>query len=356
MAEDSTPKTGVLLIQLGTPEAPRSPEVRTYLEEFLNDPYVIDSHPIARWLLLNLIILPRRPKASAEAYQQVWTPEGSPLLVHTEALAEAVRPKLADYPVAIGMRYGQPSLAKGLDELVQAGCQRIIALPLYPQEAWSSTRTAVEKAREDLLRIAPSAELLFVPPFFDDEGFLEAGAEVARTLLADFRPDHHLFSFHGLPARHIQKADPSGTWCLQKADCCEQMQAQNKRCYRAQCLFTARALASRLDIPDEAWTMGFQSRLTRGWIEPFSDVILVDLAKAGTKRLAVFCPAFVADCLETLEEIAIRAKEDFLAAGGEDLILIPSLNSTPRWVDAVVDLVRKRDRGELGDIDYSMFR
>jgi ferrochelatase len=351
-----SPKTGVLLIQLGTPEAPRTPEVRRYLEEFLNDPYVIDSHPLVRWMLLNLIILPRRPKHSAAAYAQVWEEAGSPLMIHSLALRDRLRERTPTRHVALGMRYGKPSTKSALAELVDAGCERIVAIPLYPQEAWSSTRTAVEKAREELAAISSEVELLFVPAFFDDEGFLEASAAVARPVLDTFSAEHYLFSFHGLPARHIRKADPSGTWCLQKPHCCDEINDQNRRCYRAQCAHTARELAARLEIPAEAWTMGFQSRLTRGWIEPFSDHLLVELAQKGVKRLVVFCPAFVADCLETLEEIAIRAREEFIAAGGDDLRLVPSLNASSRWVEAVDNLVTLRQEGKLGDIDYSHFK
>ena len=335
--------TGLLLINLGTPDAPTTPAVRRYLREFLSDPRVIDINAVGRALLLHLVILPRRPAKSAEAYRKVWDEKrGSPLLAHSKDLAAGVQAKLgAPWRVELAMRYGNPSIASGLEALRAAAVDRIVVLPLYPQYAMSSTATSVERVKE--LATTGTPALDFVPAFYADEGFLAAFTAVAKPALADARPDHVLFSFHGLPERQIKKLDPTGTHCLQSATCCDAITSANTNCYRAQCYATARELASRLAVTD--YTVCFQSRLGRTpWIKPHTDVLLDELAKQGKKRLAVLCPAFVADCLETLEEIGIRAREQFKAAGGEELTLVPSLNATPAWIDAVCALAERHAR------------
>jgi ferrochelatase len=334
--------TGLLLCNLGTPEAPTEGAVRRYLREFLSDPRVIDINPVGRWLLLNLIILPRRPKKSAEAYQKIWTPQGSPLLIHGRGLADAVRTRLGGgWAVALGMRYGRPSLASALAELRQAGATQVVVLPLYPQEADSTTGSTVAEVRRVAGRLGLGDGLSFIEGFHDHPGFLDAFAEVGRPLLASAKPAHVLMSFHGLPERHLRKADPTGRHCLTKVDCCDRIGEANRHCYRAQSYATARALAARLALPDGTWSVSFQSRLGRAqWIRPYTDATIAELAARGKKRLLVICPAFVADCLETLEEIGLRAREQFRAAGGDELTLVPSLNTSPVWCDAVVQIVR----------------
>jgi protoporphyrin/coproporphyrin ferrochelatase len=327
--------TGLLLINLGTPDAPTTPAVRRYLREFLSDPRVIDIHPVGRALLLNLIILPFRPAKSAHAYRSIWDPaRGSPLLAYSRDLAAGVAAKLGPaWHVELAMRYGKPSLPAAIDALRAAAVDRIVVLPLYPQYAASSTATSVARVMELVGARWDTVPLDFVPAFHADEGFLAAFSAVARPVLADAQPDHVLMSFHGLPERQIKKSDPTGTHCLE-AGCCDAITTQNASCYRAQSYATARALATRLGVRD--YTVCFQSRLGRTpWITPHTDVLIDELAKQGKKRLAVLCPAFVADCLETLEEIGIRAREQFKAAGGDELVLVPSLNASPGWIDAV---------------------
>ncbi len=338
-----TSKTGILLVNLGTPDAPEAGPVRRYLREFLSDPRVLDINPVGRWLLLNLIILPTRPSKSAEAYAKIWTDEGSPLLVHGQALAEQVRKAMPDGPpIELAMRYGSPSIADGLRRLRDAGCDRLVVCPLYPQYASSSTGSSVEAVYKQAAELWNTPFITVVPPFYDDPGFIAALAAVGRPVLEQLQPDHVLLSYHGLPERHMLKSDPTGQHCLQSKGCCDAIVPANAQCYRAQCYATSRALAAALELSPDAYSVSFQSRLGRTpWIKPYTDEVLVELAKAGTKRVAVFCPAFVADCLETLEEIGMRAKEDFVAAGGEDLRLVPGLNAHPRWVDAVVSLVRE---------------
>ncbi|HVK88596.1 MAG TPA: ferrochelatase [Kofleriaceae bacterium] len=333
---------GLLLINLGTPDEPTTPAVRRYLREFLGDPRVLDMNSVGRALLLNAVILPTRPAKSAEAYRAIWDAErGSPLLYHSRDLVTAVAERLgAEWRVELAMRYGKPSIERGLDALVAANVDRIIVLPLFPQYASSSTGTAVARVMELAGKKWNVPALDVVPAFFDDPGFLDAFAAVGRPALDAAAPDHVLFSFHGLPVRQITKTDATGAHCFASASCCDTL--ANPHCYRAQCYATARWLAQRLALPAERYTVTFQSRLGRTpWIQPFTDVVLDELAKAGTKRLAVFCPAFVADCLETVEEIGIRAKAQWKAAGGEELVLVPSLNATPAWVDAIAAIAER---------------
>jgi len=336
-------RQGLLLVNLGTPDAPQTRAVRRYLREFLSDPRVLDIPALARWALLELAILPTRPARSAAAYRKIWTAEGSPLLVHGRALAARLEPALgAGWVVQLAMRYGNPSLASAMEKLAASGVRTITVLPLYPQYASSSTGSTLERVYALAGKAWNVASLRAVPPFFDSPGFLEAWADVARPALAQARADHVLFSFHGLPERHVRKSDVSGRHCLQSPGCCDVQVPENRWCYRAQCFSTARALSARLGLAPAETTVSFQSRLGRTpWLKPYTDLLLPELAQKGVRRLAVVCPAFVADCLETLEEIGIRAREDFLRAGGEALTLVPSLNAHPAWVRAVVQLVRE---------------
>lgn len=340
------PVTGLLLCNLGTPDDPSPSSVRRYLRQFLSDPRVLDIHPLARWALLNLIILPTRPAKSAAAYRQIWDQRGSPLLAHSQDLAAAVRERMGPgWAVELGMRYQRPSIASAIDKLRAAGADRVVVFPLYPQYSASSTGSSNQEVFRIVSRFWVTPALSFLEPFYQDRGFIDAFAEQGAPILARERPDHVLMSFHGLPERHMRKADDSGRHCLASDGCCDRMLEVNRNCYRAQCYATARALAGRLALPPGAFSVSFQSRLGRTpWIRPYTDLVLPQLAAAGQRRVVVFCPAFVADCLETLEEIGIRARRDFLAAGGESLTLVPSLNATPRWVEAVVALAR----GEAG--------
>ena len=336
------PVTGLLLCNLGTPDDPSPGAVRRYLRQFLADPRVLDINPVGRWALLNLIILPFRPAKSAAAYQKIWTQAGSPLLTHSQDLVRQVRARLgADWAVELGMRYQQPSIESALGNLRRAGADRIVVFPLYPQYSASSTGSSVEEVFRVVAKQWVTPSLAVVEPFYDDPGFIEAFAIRGREVIAAERPDHVLFSFHGLPERHMRKADATGTHCLQSEDCCARIVPANRHCYRAQCFATAHALAARLPLAPGSFGISFQSRLGRTpWIRPYTDIVLPELARQGKRRVVVFCPAFVADCLETLEEIGIRAQHDFKAAGGESLALVPSLNATPAWADAVVRLVR----------------
>jgi len=336
-----TTREGVLLANLGSPDAPRTPEVRRYLREFLSDPRVIDIPAVPRWLLLNLFILPFRPRKSAEAYRKVWMEDGSPLLVHGNALRHELEARL-DLPVALGMRYGKPPIADAMRALRARGVDRIVVLPLYPQIASASSGAVLEKVFAEAGRAQNVPDLVTVPAFFDDAGFIAAWEAVGRPVLERLKPDHVLFSFHGLPERQIRKADASGSHCLTHATCCDALGSVNRNCYRAQCFATARKVAEAFGLGPDRYTVAFQSRLGGDpWIKPYTDHLLREFPSKGVKRLVVFCPAFVADCLETLEEIGLRGRDTFLAAGGDTFAMAPSLNATPRWVEAVADLVRK---------------
>ena len=330
---------GLLLTNLGTPDSPATGDVRRYLGEFLWDKHVLDINPVGRWLLLHGIILRLRPKKSAHAYSKVWTERGAPLLFHTEDLAQKVSPLMGpDWKVAIAMRYGRPSLADGLEALLADGpLETLTVLPLYPQYASSTTFSTFERLDELLeKRGGPKPALRVVRDFFTDPGFIGAQAEVARPLLDAFKPDKILYSFHGLPERHLSRIHPEA---CRFDTCCDAISARNALCYRAQSFATARALAKTLG--DGEPLVAFQSRLGKiPWIRPYTDEMLTELPKQGIKRLAVLCPSFTADCLETLEEIGLRAKEDFIAAGGEDLLAIPCVNSHPSWARAVVELAK----------------
>jgi protoporphyrin/coproporphyrin ferrochelatase len=344
--------TGVIITNIGTPDSTAVGDVRRYLREFLSDPRVVDINPVGRWLLLNLIILPFRPAKSAHAYQSIWMQDsphgGSPLLHWTREFEKRLAADLgAGYVVETGMRYGNPSLASALDKLHKAGCERIAVLPLFPHYSPSSGGSALEGAYTLAAQMWNVPNLAAVPPFFDDAGFIEAFAAKGQPVIAEIEADYVLFSFHGVPERQIEKSDesPAGQrHCLASADCCATITMANRNCYRAQCYATARLIAGKLGLGPEGgrWSVSFQSRLGRTpWIRPYTDEVLPELAKKGVKRVAVYCPAFVADCLETLEEIGIRAKEDFTAAGGDDLRLIPSLNDDAAWVSVAARLVRQ---------------
>ncbi|MFT7623097.1 MAG: ferrochelatase, partial [Myxococcota bacterium] len=311
-------RIGVLLINVGTPDSTDVGDVRRYLREFLSDPRVIDINPVGRWLLLNLIVLPTRPAKSAEAYKQIWTPEGSPLLLNGQALADGLAKALGDrFEVRLGHRYGNPSIVKAMDHYRALGIDRIVLFPLYPQYAASSTGTSLEHVYALSGERWSVPHLSVVQPFYDDPGFVSACAEIGRPILDEMKPDQVLFSYHGLPQRHVSRCDDTGSHCLVASTCCDQIVQANRNCYRAQCFANARLMAAELALPDGQWTVAFQSRLGRTpWIKPYTDEVIPELARKGRKRMAVFVSSFVADCLETLEEIGMRAKADFLAAGG----------------------------------------
>jgi ferrochelatase len=326
---------GVLLINLGTPDSPSVKDVRKYLTQFLNDPFVIDINPVTRFLLVNCIIVPFRAKKSAKLYEQIWSKEGSPLLFHGKKVQQLLQKELGNgFEVVLGMRYQSPSIESALEDLKKKNVTEIIVLPLYPQYATSSTKSSIEEVKR-VIRKGSYPPVRFIEKFYDHELFIEAMAEVAGKY--DLKKyDHFIFSFHGLPERQITK---ESTHCKLNDDCCSIINEKNRLCYRAGCFETTRRLAKRLNIPKEKYTLSFQSRLDDKWLKPYSDKVIEEKGKQGVKKMLVFSPAFVADCLETIYEIGTEYKHIFTQNGGEELTLVESLNENPKWISALKDLI-----------------
>lgn len=333
-------RVGLLLVNLGTPDTPRPREVRRYLREFLSDPRVLDVPALQRFLVLELLILPRRPRASAAAYQKIWGPQGSPLLFHGRALAEKVQTRLgAAVQVELAMRYGQPSIASALDAFERAGVARLVVFPLYPQYSTAATGSSIARVMELAADRWNSPYLQVVPPFYDHPAYLDARAEVSEPYFLAPQPERVFMSFHGLPERQVRRSDPSGSHCLARPDCCDRIGAVNQYCYRAHCYATARLLAERLAIPMERVIVCFQSRLGRTpWLRPYTDEVLAEEARRGVRHAAILSPAFVADCLETIEELGMRGVEIWKENGGDTLTLVPAVNASDRFVEAVIEI------------------
>lgn len=330
-----TAKRAILLMNLGSPDSTEVKDVRRYLNEFLMDGRVIDIPLVARALLVRGIIVPFRAPKSAEAYRSIWTNEGSPLVVLTQQLRDALQQEV-DEPVAIAMRYGNPSPQQAYDELMRnhPALEEVVLVPLYPHYAMSSYETAVEYAKQRHAKGKYPFRLSIVKAFYNDPLYIEAlSAKIAEELTDDY--DHLLFSYHGIPARHLKKTDPTQIHCMGMENCCNVASVAHETCYRHQVFATTKLVTEKLNIPKEKYSISFQSRLGKGWLQPFTDVRLEEMPKEGIKKLLVVCPAFVSDCLETLEEIEERGKESFLNAGGQSYKMIPCLNTHPLWIKAL---------------------
>ncbi|MGE8336042.1 ferrochelatase [Pseudomonas laurylsulfatiphila] len=331
----------LLLVNLGSPASTSVADVRSYLNQFLMDPYVIDLPWPVRRLLVSLILI-KRPEQSAHAYASIWWDEGSPLVVLSRRLQQAMTAQWQHGPVELAMRYGEPSIESTLVRMAAAGHKRITLAPLYPQFADSTTTTVIAEAKRVLREKGLDLQLSILQPFYDQPEYIDALVASAKPhLQQDY--DHLLLSFHGLPERHLTKLDPTGKHCFKNEDCCKNASpVVLATCYRAQCLRTASEFAKRMGLPDGKWSVSFQSRLGRAkWIEPYTEARLDELAKSGVKKILVMCPAFVADCIETLEEIGDRGKEQFRNAGGEELVLVPCLNDDPHWAQALSALCER---------------
>ena len=326
---------GVLLVNLGSPESPTAKDVKPYLDEFLMDKYVIDVPYLLRALLVRGIILRTRPKASAHAYKQIWWDEGSPLIVLSERMHKKVQAK-AEIPVALAMRYGEMSIEKGLTELHDQGVTNVMLFPLYPQYAMASTLTILVLAEEIRKEKFPNMKFTDVPAFYNKPDYIKNLSDKIRKHLEGYDYDQLVFSYHGIPERHIRKTDVTKSHCKIDGSCCNTPSSAHEFCYRHQCYETTRLVVEQLQIPEGKYMQTFQSRLAGDkWLRPYTDTEIDKMPSRGIKKIAVVTPAFVTDCLETLEEIAMRAKEDFEEKGGEEFLAIPCLNDDDAWVQTV---------------------
>ena len=329
---------GVLLVNLGSPDSPTPADVRRFLGEFLMDGRVLDAPWLIRFLTVYLAILPRRSKLSAEAYRKIWTPDGSPLVVMGHRV-QAELQRRVKMPVELAMRYQNPTIAGALERLRYRGINELLLVPLFPHYAMSSYETAVVCVKKRLAAIAPGMSLHVQAPFYDDPEYIRALVGSARTCLQPGH-DHVLFSFHGLPERHLRKSDPTCSHCTMSSDCCVAPSAALATCYLAQCFKTVTAFVKQAGVTN--YSVSFQSRLGREpWLKPHTDELLARLPATGVRQLLVICPSFVADCLETLEEIGIRGRRTFLDAGGEELTLAPCLTDHPLWLDALEKMINR---------------
>ena len=334
---------GVLLVNLGSPASTSTKDVRKYLDQFLMDERVIDAPYWLRAILVKGIILNTRPKKSAKAYKKIWWDEGSPLIVLSERLLNKVQKK-TELPVALAMRYGSPSIKDGLQELHDTGVTDVLIVPLYPQHAMATTETILVLAEELRKEFFPQMKFTDIPAFYHKKEYIEVLANSIKDSLKDKKWDKILFSYHGIPERHVRKSDITKIHCKPndsvQFECCKTTSPAHEFCYKHQCYETTRQVVEYLGIEPHQYFVSFQSRLAGDpWLQPYTDKMLEKYPNEGVKKLAVVTPAFVSDCLETLEEIAMEGKEEFLKAGGEEFYAIPCINDNDDWVDVLVDWI-----------------
>lgn len=330
---------GVLLVNLGSPDSPSVPDVRRYLNEFLMDGRVLDVPWPVRRFVVGMILI-KRPAESGHAYEKIWTKDGSPLVVTSKHVQAALQ-KLVRIPVELAMRYQSPSIPTAVKNLTGKGVDDLLLIPLFPHYAMSSYETAVVRVQEVVAQFAPRMKITVEPPYYDHPDYIAAlVASAADFLKQDF--DHLLFSYHGIPERHLIKSDTTGCHCLKVENCCEVASPAHATCYRAQCFATTTAFVKLAGVTKEKYSVSFQSRLGRDpWLKPYTDYELVRLAQEGKKKMMVICPAFVSDCLETIEEIGMRGCGDFMAASGKEFTRIPCMNEHPLWVAALEKMVAR---------------
>tara|TARA_Y100000590_G_scaffold218981_1_gene248089 strand:- start:4345 stop:5376 length:1032 start_codon:yes stop_codon:yes gene_type:complete len=329
----SEKKLGCLLMNIGTPDEPTIPSIRKFLKEFLSDPDVIDYNPIIRWLTVNFIVAPFRPKSIIHQYQSIWTDEGSPLLINSTLFANKLSPILPSIQFEIGMRYGNPSIAGAINKFKKQGIKKIILIPMFPQYAKATCGSCIDEAKRILKSEIPDAEFIVITNFYSEDFYINSMYESISDSEIYKNSEYLLFSFHGIPERQIRKMDDSGSYCLEKNDCCETMNEYNQMCYKAHCIQTVSKIIEKLN-PNIPYSICFQSRFgIDKWVQPNIVDVIEDLSKKGIKKVSVSCPSFVADCLETLEEVSIRNNKVFTEElNGEYLKLIPSLNDNDDWI------------------------
>ena len=338
-------KTAVLLVNLGTPDSPSVKDVRKYLFEFLNDPRVIDIPALARSIFVNLIIVPFRAPKSAKIYQELWTnnglpdgKKGSPILYYGKSVQEKLQNSVdSNFDVYLAMRYKNPSIDDVLSEIYKKYYEKIIVIPLFPQYASSTTGSVIDKVMKIMSKWWVIPEVKFINQYYDDERLINTIVERAKKYKID-EYDHILFSYHGLPVRQVDKVYKDGTVC-ENHNCETEINETNKYCYKATCFATTRLIAQKLNLSPDKYTVCFQSRLDKKWLEPFADKMIIEQAKKGAKLLLVFSPAFVADCLETLIEIGVEYQKLFEEHGGEKIQLVESLNDHPLWIETLKEIV-----------------
>lgn len=335
-------KKGVLLVNLGTPDAPTRGAVYRYLKQFLLDPRVVDYPWLPRNLLVRGIIAPFRSGSSAKLYQQLWTEDGSPLKIYGEKVTAGVRELLGDdYEVELAMRYQKPSIESAIDSLLKKQVSELIVFPMFPQYASATTGSVHDEVMRVLRKQDTIPNVKMINSYFDNETMIDIFADNAQQFDLNSY-DHIIFSYHGLPQRQLRKGDITGQHCLKSGDCCQSISKVNQFCYAAQCHATTRAIVDKLGLSPKRYTTAFQSRLgPEVWAQPYTSKVIENQAEKGAKRLLVFSPAFVADCLETIIEIGIEYQEEFEEMGGEKVDLVPSLNDDPRWIQAVTEMVRQ---------------
>jgi protoporphyrin/coproporphyrin ferrochelatase len=328
----------ILLVNLGSPDSPSVPDVRRYLNEFLMDGRVIDvAWPIRRFVVGMILI--KRPHESGEAYEKIWTKDGSPLVVSSRNVQKLLQARVS-VPVELAMRYQNPSIESAVKKLAAKGATEVLLIPLFPHYAMSSYETAVVRVEEVVKKFAPQMKITVQPPYYDQPDYIAALVASAKDYLKDY--DHLLFSYHGIPERHLRKSDPTGCHCLQVENCCEVASPAHAKCYRAQCFTTTRAFVKLAGVPEGKYSVSFQSRLGKDpWLKPYTDYELARLPNEGKKRVLVICPAFVSDCLETIEEIGMRGCEQFMAGNGKEFTRIPCMNEHPAWIDALEKMAGK---------------
>lgn len=331
---------GVLLVNLGSPESPEPKDLKPYLDEFLMDERVIDVPLWLRNIIVRGIILQTRPKKSAKAYQKIWWDEGSPLIVISQRFQEKVAKKL-NIPVVLGMRYGSMTIKKALQSLYDQGVDEVLLVPLYPHYAMSSYETVVVKTMEEKQEYFPEMRITTMPPFYGNKDYIKVLSNKIADGLKDFEYDHILFSYHGIPERHIKKSDPTKFHCKIDGQCCNTNSVAHNTCYRHQCFETTKQVIQQLGLSADKVSNSFQSRLPNDpWLKPYTDFEFERFPKEGIERLAVITPAFVSDCLETLEEIAMQGRDQFLEAGGKTYKHIPCLNDDDQWVGVMAQWIK----------------
>ena len=331
--------TGILLINLGSPKKLTKKSVREYLKVFLSDDYVLDLPKILQQIILRVFILPFRPKKTLEAYELIWTPEGSPLITSTESIANKLSLKTG-WDVDYAMRYEDPSIENALLNFKNKGIYKIIVISLYPHNALATTITTEMETRIVANKLSEDFELVFTKPFFDNEIYINAIANTIKPCIEKASFDKIVFSYHGIPKRQAKKTDETGVHCFSDSNCCEIAGDGSKDCYRSHTRIASDLTARKLGLSDDQWEVAYQSRLGPGWLTPFTDKRLAELPEEGKKNIAVLCPSFISDCLETLEEIDIRGRKTFFDAGGKNMTYIPCLNDSEDTINLLENLVK----------------